>query len=938
MDMYFACLTKTADKVWNANARDHHGAWQYRTSEMMKAAKCFFVDLDVGEKPDQHKDRKAALDGLLAFLKVSGLPMPTLVSSGVGLHAYWPLTEALEAADWQPVAQKLKALFIHFGLLFDHGKVADLTTVLRVPGTWHLKDPINKRPVTLRHEGAVNDTSSLVALIDDSYVKAGLTVAIPTSHALVVQMKDNPFGESNIADRDFGPPVSARALYDSCAAIRDMVKDPENVSQPAWYKGLLNTARFCEDGRAVAHAFSANYSKYSFSATERKLDQLEPYGPATCATIQDEYGIDHCEGCPFRDRGSSPLVRARQRETAPSPVVTVETVAFATDGDDDTDTTSTTTLTIPEPPYPFKRLKSGGIGMEIAGKDGDDVVTVIYENDLYPIDIINNETDKTQHTMWRVHLPKREPRDFAVPLTSLYNVTLTDYLANAGVAPVSNNIPEMRTFMSAYIAKLQREMEDSEQQSHLGWNKTHDEFVLPDGVITRTGKRPALLTTTAANAAAEIHRAGTLEGQVGIMGFYNHPDYIAHQLLIGASLGSILFYMTNPTLGGGLLNVHGDSGASKSTALFTAASLWGDPTLLPLNGTRDGSTIMFRNNRPFIFSNLPVCVDEITDMPDEEIRNLALAVSQKVPKGRLDQKGNERKAFESTKAMIMIATANKSLHDILAQGNYAGGNAGSMRVFEMYIKKLHVHTPSQADNYLTELCRNYGHIGPKFLEHVVPNVEEVLKRVDSRKVAIQNLGGEAAERVWVGMIAASTEALAIANERGLLPFDAEAVCNWAVNTHLPLMRGTVSANTVSPEQFLCEYILQIANDTLSLRDDGPGQAPSMFISPRGAIKARYDSRSQKIEIAIGPMRDAIVRRGLVATQIMGHLRSFGIGVEAKTTLSRGVSKYAMAQTRNLVVDLAHPALAHQIKDVQGGLQPEYDPNMEGQENDDGQFE
>ena len=91
-----------------------------RTKENVQALKAFWLDVDCGEakaevnpdtgRPDGYIDQAAGLQALRTFCKTVGLPTPTLVSSGGGIHAYWALTEEVSRSQWEPVAERFKSI------------------------------------------------------------------------------------------------------------------------------------------------------------------------------------------------------------------------------------------------------------------------------------------------------------------------------------------------------------------------------------------------------------------------------------------------------------------------------------------------------------------------------------------------------------------------------------------------------------------------------------------------------------------------------------------------------------------------------------------------------------------------------------------------------------------------------------------------------------
>ena len=89
-DTYFGCAKYLDDS-------------EGRTAKNAKWYKAFWLDLDCGEtKP--YPTQAAALTALKQFVQTNGLPRPTIVNSGRGIHVYWTLTETIGYNDWKPTA------------------------------------------------------------------------------------------------------------------------------------------------------------------------------------------------------------------------------------------------------------------------------------------------------------------------------------------------------------------------------------------------------------------------------------------------------------------------------------------------------------------------------------------------------------------------------------------------------------------------------------------------------------------------------------------------------------------------------------------------------------------------------------------------------------------------------------------------------------------
>lgn len=113
-----------------------------RTENDIESFCGFFVDLDCHGKAGEYRSIAEANAGLKDFCFQAALPKPSyLASSGRGLHAHWTFADPIPLAQWQPVADQLKALSAACGLKADPTVTADAARVLRVPNTLNFSDP-----------------------------------------------------------------------------------------------------------------------------------------------------------------------------------------------------------------------------------------------------------------------------------------------------------------------------------------------------------------------------------------------------------------------------------------------------------------------------------------------------------------------------------------------------------------------------------------------------------------------------------------------------------------------------------------------------------------------------------------------------------------------------------------------------------------------------
>jgi hypothetical protein len=907
-DVFFAVHTLAQPKVWNPTKLNRktgeQGAYEYRTHTNMLAARAFFFDLDVGEGDGKYPTQRDALRGLMTFCATANLPKPLVVSSGGGLHAYWRITDALPSGEWKAHAAKLRQLARYYGLKADPARTTDVSSVLRVAGTFNLKKG-GKRPVDVLTPSAKStETASFIKLLDDGLIVTG--VAAPTSLPVPSTAAANLLG-SNLDDEINSTPVLFKALVQACPQIQRLVPLRGNVSEPEWYHSI-NLVRFVQNGDKFVHLMSNGHPEYDRDATDAKIEQLKGKGikPTTCAKMAEVAGAELCESCAFKDRVRSPLVAARKKDLAPAPTVVREVDATPQQ------------LVIPEPPHPYTRLRSGEIAVTRKNKDGDEITTTILHYDLYPVSRIVNEASESEQQMWRVHLPRCAPKDFILDADALYERRkFLTCMSHQGVYPRPGDVEQLQDFMIAYIAKLQREADAEPQCNHLGWIDDNRAFVLPDKVLMPDGTaKPASLSAQAARAAEQIKKRGTLEKQVELLKFYNHPAYAPAQFMILCSLAAPLYHATGQH--GVIVNAMGEPGASKSTCLYTAASLWGDPELYAINGTNSGATPRARAERVSVLANLPICVDEITLMPPKEAQEMAMNITQPGHRLRLNRNGVERKTPDTPKSTIMLCTSNSSLHGLLSVDNI-GGTAGSMRVIELVFKRQGVHTKAEADEYLHQLKQNCGHIGEAFMRHnvrhyeaAVNRVREMVRRVD----ADANITSD--ERFWSAGPGAAFASGYIAQELGLISFDLEYLYRFWLSRAMTHMRAVVKESYATPETILADYLETINENILVAHRPLQGNIANIAKMARGQLLARYDVDDGVMYILKKGFRDYCTRIGANSHQIfeeLSHAKDFPSGPQRILT-NRNIRKVlgagteqAKAQSWCIAINMKHPEVS-----------------------------
>ena len=280
--------------------------------------RCFFADIDVDEKKAAEKGcyatPKEAGAAIKKFCAVTGWPAPLVVGSGHGVHLYWPLTKALPAAEWKPLADKAKRLFRIHGLRADPSVTADPARVLRVPGTTNRKNPSAPIDVTLQRGGLDIGPYDLKLLLPalNSVGEPGVVIrpdfGPKPDHLKAVEGRTN--WVTARAGMEPFPLSGAEMVAKGCAQIAYMRDERGAMPEPEWHHCIGVLAR-CEDGERFCHEWSEGDERYDRAETQKKIDRAlrETTGPTKCETFA---GLNaRCEGCPHWGKISSPIELGR---------------------------------------------------------------------------------------------------------------------------------------------------------------------------------------------------------------------------------------------------------------------------------------------------------------------------------------------------------------------------------------------------------------------------------------------------------------------------------------------------------------------------------------------------------------------------------------------------------------------------------------------------
>lgn len=921
-NVFFATHVLRQSRVWNTrcyrnkDTKEWVADWSVRTQKNMRYGIDFFLDLDVkvGDQT-KYQNQEEALLALKAFVKATNLPRPMIVNSGGGLHIHWVIDKPLTSnSEWATHAARLRQLATHYGIKFDPMRTTDTASVLRVAGTFNLKNDLQR---------AVEDLSAPEIVSPETW-SLRLTKAldnvdvVPTAEKIEIEVADNDdlgFG-SNVGakERTVANPPQAETMFQVCAQLRRIRDLNGDLREPEWY-GAMGAVQFAMGGREACHALSKGHPLYTPAYVDDKIDQWK-WGPIKCFKLNLECGPvnNHlCTTCPHVAKDMGPLGIARLLEKAPAPVI-----EELVDGVE-------TSRELPDPPTPYKRATNGQIEILVENaKSGKTYAEVIHPYDLFPIERTADAAAETETQVWRAKLPHGVTKDFAITASEFVDSrALAARLANNGV--YSTRFDELRTYMSAYVQELQRRHLTSVEHNFFGWTKDKTEFVLPHGVVKSDGSlHPVNLGTINQLAKEFAGKAGTMQRQIELLRFYDNPVYVGQQLMVLCGLASTLFFPTGHY--GTVVNGCGDSGRSKSSALAAAASMWGNPEDYVINGTKAGATHMAGATTAFALSTLPYVIDELTRMDHEKVKDLVFEFSQKQPRKRSDQKGALRKPQESNKSNIMISSSNVSLQSLIAINNNAG-QAGAVRVFEIMLDVPEVHHKFEADEFLRELKKNYGHLGEYFIRKIMPHREAIERRIIAVMKDIEITAKmRADERFWSAVFAAALVTLEITRRLGILNYDYNFLKNWLITVQLSTMRGVVKdeAQAIAPLTVLTNYMEEKDHCILRLNATTEHQ----LVIPHGSLLGHYDVNGNELVLLKQGFREYCHKANLSHSAILRTLVASGVVTHFDRQFTLGIgTDHAKGRATCFVVKMDHPSIVKPIVAV--AIPPNVKPKVVG---------
>lgn len=885
VNIYYTPATFVAD--------EYEGKEERRNQSRVCKVRSVWLDVDAGKANDKksYKTKSEARDALLSFIEDSGLPIPMIVDSGHGYHAYWAVDRDMTQDEWAPLAKALRKVAEEHGLKVDGGCTIDSARLMRFPGTINYREgeePVKGRLVKIKHECPVGFDELRELLGADTQPANGLGFEIP-EYVKQRKLRD-PVAASFVGKTNFNKILHHKT---PCQQVVYMVENRATLEEPMWRAGL-SIAQICEDRDEAIRAISEDYPGYSFEDADRKASKTN--GPYTCGTFEG-LNPEGCKGCPHWGKITTPaqlgkvVPAAESEEDRKVTVVVEEREAHTSDSVWKPVVRREVETLIPEYPFPFFRPKDGcGVFKMAKGPDGEDEPVMVCEYDFYVTRRVN-DPDTGEALWFRLHLPQDGIREFSLPLTTVVATDkLRDALAQRGIVPTGkNSMHDLFLYVAKWLRHFQMNQKAEQVRSQMGWTLDGTFVVGTREMVPGRDAGDSIIYCPPASrsqyVSQHLSERGNFHEWKKVIDFYNNEGMEAYAFAVFLSFGSPLLQFT-PLRGGVYNMVSAGSGAGKTTALMAANSIWGHPTELMM---KKDDTYNARIHRAGVLQHLPITVDEITNMEPRALSDMVYASTSGKGKNRMEASSNNERLNLTSWQAPTLCTSNASIRDkLLASKSFPEGEL--MRVIEVEVKRMDTFPKAYTDTLFASLERHHGMAWVPYMHYIINNQNEVidlLRQVQEK--TDKSAGLTQRERIWSALAAVALTGGSIAYGLGLHSIDVKRIARW-VSTHMMNASVSITASTTSPVDALAEYMAENYNNTLIIKDNMRGLAIKPDQEPRGQLTIRVEPDTRKIFIVAAPFRKWCNDRQISYHNIVDSLRAAGIiASHTKKRVAKGTS-------------------------------------------------
>jgi hypothetical protein len=826
-DVYFGCSTYVDGTS--------------RTHDNVKEEKALWLDIDCGydKKKNRWKEyqtKDLAIIALRGFCDVTKLPKPTIVDSGRGIHVYWTFLEPIDKAIWKPVAEGLKFLCVKHGLKSDPACTADISRILRVPGTSNYKDisePHDVVVITVGEHHSFNDLANLIPVHVTTDVKAKTRRPMDEATKAVMDNKSAKFFK--ILDRC--------RKGTGCAQLTHIMAKQAEIDEPLWRSGL-SIAAFCEDSETAIHAISKYHPDYNYELTETKANLIP--GPHSCSQFESNRPTG-CDKCPHKGKITTPIQLGRiiLRAQGTDNIIEAQSDNLG----------ERTTFQIPDYPHPYFRGKNGGV-YKVLPDDAEEGFKV-YDYDLYVVERLIDPDPSVGECVWlKLHLPHDGVKEFIVTAAAISTRDKArEVLVSKGVLATGKELDNITQYIMDSARYIQNNKGGEPVHSNFGWNEAKNKVVIGNREVSAFGVKYVPVAEKIKDLTPFLQKMGSFEEWKSAINVYARPGMEIRAFGFFCGFGSLLmpFLKKNSAV----VNLYNpESGQGKTAILQAMTSIYGDPAedskLMLVKGDTMNSII----NRLGYMGNLPQAIDEFTNPTPEEIHELLKFITTGRGKNRMLSGANGERQNTTIFDLIAVLSSNTDFTTVMFQEK-AIASGEIMRFMQFLVEEDKSMTKSEADDSFGKLLTNYGHAGEIYAQYLVQNVDSVTQLLKQNQKKIdEELGLVGKERFFSATLAAVFTGAFIAKKLNLHDIPIGPVYQ-KVASQMVVSRTDVEDRGFDVMSSLADYINSNIRDILVINGAADGrsgiqQAP--IVKPMNNIKARIEPDGEMLFIPSSEFR------------------------------------------------------------------------------------
>ncbi len=864
-----------------------------RSADNARELRAFFVDIDCGEgKPYPTQDD--AIETLAGFCIPLELPTPLIVSSGRGIHAYWPLIDPIPTAQWRKLAIRFKQLCLTQGLHIDTTVTADPARILRCPQSYNYKD-IPPREVKVLTWAEPVDVDVIEAALPPP------TFDISEAKQFGVDEFTQSHGDKNFPPASFARLVRRSLKGTGCAQIAHAVKEAASLPEPLW-RAALSIAWRCTDGEESIHTLSREHPGYTPEDTIEKAEKT--VGPMTCVWYRQN-NPTACDGCAHKV--TSPILLGRKIDEAPTTDGEYIVESPLNAPEDDTPV-QTVKVSIPVYPNPYFRPTNGGVYLRARDKDGDPIEIEVYPYDLYLTsrfyDYDDNGSGDGELVGLNIHSPHDGIRRITVPVSALLTKDkLRDLLLKHGVAVLNKKVEELMAYFASAFKRLQQQGSANRTRNQMGWTADLRGFVIGELEVTATTTNLAPASTAVREVVPLLVQKGTLEAWSIMVNFYAQPAMEAHAFAVFAGFGApLLKLMGGIEVKGAAINLSSNkSGTGKTTAQMVVNSIFGHPSGLLM---RKNDTNVAKMHYLGMLNTIAATMDEVTNLTDEALSELIYDVPQGRGRHRMESQSNKLRVNTSSWCTFLIMSSNSSLYDKL-QRLKSTADGELRRLIEIRVQRPGNISKAQSDEVFSALNTNYGVAGPVYMRYIMNNMQEVTSLLTQTRQKLDvDLQLDQSDRFYSTVLACIITGGLISYSMGLHKIPVAPVYKFALeqidSIRTEIIHPASDFKTLSIDA-LSYYINTNLSNVLVINKNGLNNLPPVPLQvPRHSLMMRFEPDAKELWIPASEFKEYLVGRQVDTRQALKEYVALGYLKNEGTSVSKRISSGAISGFKSSV--------------------------------------